>query len=340
MHYLPLLSAIVSLLLITFAMLWWRTKTNKTSKTEINKTKLDKHQFFSHPRDKAISFDARTHTYTVNGEKMQTSVTGLIDEYFYGFPANSIVKKMLESKDFPHKPIHQKYHIMPIWAEVIDDAKMPIDAWKPGAVLRDQAEAESVIKKSWSAPGLKAAKEGTKLHKQIEDYIKYDKMPEMTKEFEMFLTYHNNMLSKGYIPYSSEQKVYDVDLQLAGCVDMLYVKDNEIYLVDWKRSKQVLFKHPDDTKRKKKGKNLLKTYDDCNGVHFTFQLNIYKELLEMHYGSKVVTMEVVVFHPDNDSYLSYNIENKKEVVQTMFEERRAKARGSERSEERRAKLDS
>ena len=49
----------------------------------------------SHPRDKNISFDESTHTYTVNGDSNYTSVTTLIHSFFPSFDAELIISKMM-----------------------------------------------------------------------------------------------------------------------------------------------------------------------------------------------------------------------------------------------------
>ena len=39
--------------------------------------------------------------------------------------------------------------------------------------------------------------------------------------------------------------------------------------------------------------------DDCTGMHYRLQLNVYKFILERYYGQHVVGMYVVCIHPDN-----------------------------------------
>lgn len=276
------------------------------------------HVLFSHPRDAHITFDEPEHKYYVDGNAMKISVTGLIDLFFLGFDPDKAVMMMLNSKKFPYEQKHIKYHSMPIWCEVINGDKIAIDTWKNGAVLRNRPEAEEIIKDSWVINRDEASKDGTALHLQIELYIKYGTLPEQeTIEFRYFMDYHTKMLKLGYIPFQSEQMVYDVDLQLAGCVDMMYIKDGLIFLVDWKRSKEIV------ESSTKKCFGLLSEYDACNKIKYSFQLNIYRELLEMHYGLKIARMAIVVFHPNNPSYreIEVDLHQMRPIVKQIFQNR-------------------
>jgi hypothetical protein len=86
-------------------------------------------------------------------------------------------------------------------------------------------------------------------------------------------------------------------------------------MVDWKRSKEI---------KKfgfKKGLGCCSHLQDCNFVHYTIQLNIYKYILEKNYGLKITDMYIVVFHPSNDSYLEYNIANEQELIDLIVTNR-------------------
>ena len=43
----------------------------------------------------------------------------------------------------------------------------------------------------------------------------------------------------------------------------------------------------------------LSHLDDCQGVHYRMQLNVYRWILEKYYGQRVIGMRVVCCHPDN-----------------------------------------
>lgn len=270
-----------------------------------------------HHRDDAIKFDKETHSYYVDGKKMTISVTGLVHQYFPGFNAELGVTMMLKGKMFPYESKHQRYHTLPIWAD--HATHDPIEAWKEGAVLRDTDEAKKIILALWSKSNTESSASGTNLHQQIEDYIKDEKIPEeLSVEFGYFLDYHQQMLDKGYKAYQSEQMVYDVYLQLAGCVDMLYIKDGKIYLTDWKRSKEILWNKSFNGKVES-GIGPMSEHPNCNGLHYSLQLNIYRELLEKHYGIEISDMSIVVFHPSNAVFHEYKIKDLRKEVREIFD---------------------
>ena len=90
-----------------------------------------------HPRDKDISLDEPTHTYTINGESgKHMSVTRWIHGLFPAFDADAIIDKMMAS-----------------------------DKWSKSKYF-GMTKAE--IKDGWNKNGREASAAGTKLHEDIE----------------------------------------------------------------------------------------------------------------------------------------------------------------------------
>lgn len=59
-------------------------------------------------------------------------------------------------------------------------------------------------------------------------------------------------------------------------------------------------------------------YDDCDGVKYMVQLNLYKHLLEQHYGLTVSSTKLVSFHPKQESYLSVEVPPMEQEIKAMF----------------------
>ena len=299
-----------------------------------------------HERDLVVKVDEKNHKYYVRDVIIKSSVTEFIKSYFNVFNGEEICGKMLNNKEFPMADKYSKYRSLPIWSF---DGK-EIDQWKIGANLTDHTAAKEYIINYWAKSNTSSNQSGTKMHKNIEDYMNVkiqDRMHDVPikntsvindttnplimkepndiePEYKYFQNFNMKMTNLGYIPYKAEQVIWDENLQLAGAVDMMYVKKNElemqplpIYLVDWKRSKNIEFV----SKYRKKGTGILKNMDDCNGNHYILQLNIYKELLERHYDKKITNMSIVVFHPDNDEYEEHIVPDKKDVILSMFADR-------------------
>jgi hypothetical protein len=251
-----------------------------------------------------IEFIEETHTYLVDGIPMKRSVTQLVKDMFSEFDGHKIAWGMVSKPDFI-----QKY---PNYVEIVSSIDMSTFDGKKEAVER--------IKESWEKNGAEAAKLGTEMHQSIEDYYNEGKISD-TKEFNMFQNFDRYVKEKGYLPYKSEQIVYDVQYSLAGSVDMQYTKNldddvKKIWLVDWKRSKSIDFK---SFGGRKFGKAPLDNVQDCNYGHYSLQLNIYKFLLEKHFNVSIEKMTLVILHPKQDDYMEIEVQPiEKSIIETVL----------------------
>lgn len=59
-------------------------------------------------------------------------------------------------------------------------------------------------------------------------------------------------------------------------------------------------------------------YDDCDGVKYMVQLNVYKYLLEKYYGLTVSSMKMVSLHPAQESYLAVDVPDMSDEVRAIF----------------------
>lgn len=135
---------------------------------------------------------------------------------------------------------------------------------------------------------------GTQLHNDIENHYNGKNNLYPTVEFiqfKRFADYALNVLELE--PYRTEWCVYDEDFNLSGTIDMLFRKKNDpfiFYLYDWKRSKQIC----------------------SNQIYrYSAQLNLYKTILERKYNIKVNKSFLVLFHPNNETYLIHHVPEKK-----------------------------
>jgi hypothetical protein len=269
-----------------------------------------------HPRDKEIFFDEIPHIYYVKGKPVSISVTGFIDSFFAPFNADEAINQMITSKKFPFKGKHKIYKELPIW--MTNNQK-----WEPNAIINSSKETYDIIKNLWEENKIQASKEGTRMHADCEKYLNGLSVSNTSKEFGFFINYVNMMTYYGWVPYRTEQKIWAENLDLAGCVDMMWCrpedkgcKPRKIFLVDWKRAKNIELENSFQ-----KGLGLLGGFDDCNYVHYQLQLNIYKKLLEQYYDVEIVGMEIVVFHPDNENELRYTVPVLDDLVTAIFNER-------------------
>ena len=71
-----------------------------------------------------------------------------------------------------------------------------------------------------------------------------------------------------------------------------------------------------------KGTPPIEHLDDCNFNQYSLQLNLYKHILEKHYGIKIEGMFLVVLHPNNSTYLKMDIKCMQKEISWILEERR------------------
>lgn len=239
-----------------------------------------------HPRDKRISFQEEGHIYTIEGlDEHPISVTTLIHKYFPEFEADKVIDKMMRSA----KWAHSKYYGM----------------------------TKEEIKKKWEDEKNTAAELGTKMHKAIEEYINGQlKETPQTKEFEYFLRFWEDLkaLNPDLKPYRTEWLVYDERKKVAGSIDLVLINSKEeLIIVDWKRSKEIKTNNPYQS-----GLYMFSHLDDCNYVHYSIQLNIYRHLLETNYDKKVIGMCLLIFHPNNERYNLYYVNRMQKEIDDLW----------------------
>jgi len=228
-----------------------------------------------HPRDSLIKFEEKGHKYTVEGvDGKFKSVTSLIHDFFPKFDSDKIIRKMMSSADWEMS----KYFDMSV----------------------------EEIKDLWSSIASEANFLGTAMHADIENYINgLEVNDSSTIEFKYFLSYWKFLMSKSYTPYRTEWRIFDEIYLVAGSIDFAMKDENgDIVLIDWKRYKEIK-----KTNKFEKGYPPFHKLDNCNYIHASIQLNIYKYILESRYDVKVSKMYICVLHPNNVNYRSYPIKN-------------------------------
>ena len=241
-----------------------------------------------HERDDRIQFEEETHTYTIDGvRKGWTSCTGFLHNFFGHFDADAVIAKMMTSS----KWVESKYYGM-------------------------TAEA---IKKQWSDKGAASSAAGTRMHLDIEHYynanplcaseipsleeglaaLEKDWVPNPGAEWNYFCDYQRTyVIPKGWKPWRTEWLVFDPEHKVAGSIDMIYMKpDGTLAIYDWKRIEELKTEN-----RWQSGLGPVDHLPDTNYWHYSLQLNVYRYILQKHYGFVVSELALVVLHPENSSW--------------------------------------
>jgi hypothetical protein len=245
-----------------------------------------------HPRDDRIQFEEATHTYTVDGVRAGwTSCTGFLHNFFGHFDADAVIAKMMSS---------------PKWYE-----------------SKYYGQTAEEIKAGWAAKGKASSEAGTRMHLDIEHF--YNALPAAWtpgkprvadvetglvamqeadawepaagSEWEYFLDYQRKY-GVSFEPYRTEWLVFDQEHKVSGSIDMVYRKsDGTLAIYDWKRIEEVKTEN-----RFQSGLGPVSHLPDTNYWHYSLQLNVYRYILQKHYGETVSELALVVLHPNNSSW--------------------------------------
>jgi ATP-dependent exoDNAse (exonuclease V) beta subunit len=244
----------------------------------------------SHSRDKRIIFEEKDHRYTIDGIYTDfTSTTTFIKKFFNEFDADKVISQMIRFGSFA-----RKY-----------PDKTP-----------DQ------VKQEWKDSGINASDRGSRLHRYIEYFYNGletapEEIADLDLEVEMFYNFIS-ALEPRLVPFRTEWYIFDEEYKIAGSIDMLFQTDpvrapRNVAIYDWKCSKEIKLSN-----RYGKARSPIAHLDDCNGNHYSLQLNMYKYILEKNYGMNVVDMNLVVIHKNHDNFFLVNIKNMQEEIRNML----------------------
>lgn len=242
----------------------------------------------AHPRDKQIKFYDRLgdeeHVYVIEGtDRRPTSVTTLIKSYFPQFDQNAVVDKYYERWQTQG---HHKYYGL----------------------------SKQAIKDQWEQNRVECSQLGTELHRSIERYLNEELEEEPdTKEWGHFKRFWGELLATkpGYRIYRLEWPIFNHNKSIAGSIDaVLMTPSGEVILLDWKRAKKIATGN--DFGQYGFGPFAGLIY--CDYMLYCLQLNMYRRILETCYGLRVKSMFFVVFHPNNESFLLYEVMNMQPLV--------------------------
>lgn len=250
-------------------------------------TTLYLEQVNAHPKDERVRFQEEGHLYFIDGVSTDlVSVTTFIKSFCQPFDADSVISKMQASKSWG--PTHRYF------------GKTPED-----------------IKSIWEKERDDSSTKGTALHRSIELF--YNNVPEPIDsiEYDYFIRFTKD--HPELVPYRTEWIVYSEEHKVCGSIDMVLLnEDGTLSIRDWKRSKQIKKTNPFS-----RMKFPLDHLPDCNYYHYSLQLNLYKWILEKFYDKRIKDMELVVFHPTNDTYQCFRVPDMVDEIDTIMSLRKS-----------------
>ena len=174
--------------------------------------------------------------------------------------------------------------------------------------------AETLAK--WERIGRMASEVGTFVHEQTENWFQHGRfetvcpftyhgqteMVSVERERNQFLKFISDYAIH---PYRQEWPVFDINLNIAGTIDMVCCNsDGTFTIYDWKRSRKVVDASGRPITEGFCGKMSLNgiSVPDTSYHHYCIQQNLYRYMLQQHYGVTVSALNLVVLCPDYAHY--------------------------------------
>ena len=243
-------------------------------------------------QDADIDFEPEEHIYIYKGKERMLSVSALAGYFFDGFDALAAAERQMQYKGIPVE-------------EALD---------------------------TWDRTGCMASEVGTFMHAQTENYFHdgtFDTIYPFSHngqtepisietEKEYFLQFVSDY---GIEPYRQEWPVYDKELNVAGTIDLTCRNDDgSITIYDWKRSTKVVNGIGQPIVEAFGGKMSFNGINlpDTPFYHYCVQQNLYRYMLEQHYGVKVRATNLVVLHPTYPSYYVAQVPRMDDLVSKII----------------------
>ena len=271
-----------------------------------------------------IAFEEKAHRYwdVTDPSKKFTSVTTIIEKFGQPFDkefwsAYKALEKLLSADAWKiEKPSLLK-------SKKFDKSLLELHDISENDFNREQ----QAILDSWDEENRKSCERGTKIHADFENsFYKKKKNIDISKfqiggKFECRKDYTDLDLENAVYPeYLIHRVSPDGKLCIAGQIDLLVKKGNNIIVGDYKTNKEIKMKSFFDSKTKSsvKMKFPLNNLDDTNYWHYCLQLSTYAWMLQK-LNPDFVIEDLVIIHIDHkDKMTIYHLPYLKNEVEKML----------------------
>ena len=271
-----------------------------------------------------IAFEEKAHRYwdVTDPSKKFTSVTTIIEKFGQPFDkefwsAYKALEKLLSADAWKiEKPSLLK-------SKKFDKSLLELHDISENDFKREQ----QAILDSWDEENRKSCERGTKIHADFENsFYKKKKNIDISKfqiggKFECRKDYTDLDLENAVYPeYLIHRVSPDGKLCIAGQIDLLVKKGNNIIVGDYKTNKEIKIKSFFDSKTKSsvKMKFPLNNLDDTNYWHYCLQLSTYAWMLQK-LNPDFVIEDLVMIHIDHkDKMTIYHLPYLKNEVEKML----------------------
>jgi ATP-dependent exoDNAse (exonuclease V) beta subunit len=180
------------------------------------------------------------------------------------------------------------------------------------------------VKKMWQDTNDKSNYIGKLIHQWIEDYYnqKWSPLPndpDLIHRINKFNKIFCKQLHK-LEPVKFEVKVFSKEWKITGVFDALFIKDDKLYIIDWKTNG----KFTDDIHKDGRWEKMLPPFDEFYKNHHTeysIQLCLYSMILKQ-WGIDVAGALIVYIGPDDDDARIVPCKNMMPYIQQYFDNKK------------------
>lgn len=238
------------------------------------------------------------HYYLCNGKRVGISTTGLISQYEQEFDSDTISQQVADKRGISQKEVLEEWRIENLHSTI------------KGSFIHEFAQS------LWEGKEYKF--DYSNVPKEIDlDRLKSD----IKKLIPQAINFYNDYKDM-YELIGCEIYLGDEDFDECGATDqmMLNKYTGGITIIDYKTNKKIEY----ESYRHKKMLIPLHKFDDCNHVHYSFQLGDYKFKFEKNTNLKVEETFIVYFNVNADNYEIIEPLNMENEVIKILENRRIK----------------
>lgn len=244
------------------------------------------------------TFIENGHYYLCNNKRVGISTTGLISQYEQEFDSDTISQMVANKKGISQQEVLEEWQIENLHSTI------------KGSMIHEFAQS------LWEGKEYKF--DYSNVPKEIDlDRLKSD----IEKLMPQAINFYNDYKDM-YELIGCEIYLGDEDYDECGATDqmMLNKYTGGITIIDYKTNKKIEY----ESYKHKKMLIPLHKFDDCNYVHYSFQLGDYKFKFEKNTNLKVEETFIVYFNVNADNYEIIEPLNMEKEVIKILENRRIK----------------
>lgn len=244
------------------------------------------------------TFIENGHYYLCNGKRVGISTTGLIGQYEQKFDKDTISQMVANKRGISQQEVLEEWRIENLHSTI------------KGSFIHEFAQS------LWEGKEYKF--DYSNVPKEIDlDKLKSD----IEKLIPQAINFYNDYKDM-YELIGCEIYLGDEDFDECGATDqmMLNKYTGGITIIDYKTNKKIEY----ESYKHKKMLVPLHKFDDCNYIHYSFQLGDYKFKFEKNTNLKVDETFIVYFNVNADNYEIIEPLNMEKEVEDILEIRRVK----------------